>query len=537
MALRDDVLAALADQDTTYRAVLARTLAAAERVTGRAFAAWPAHLSPIPEDTDLTPYLLGLQLLDEPVPPTPQGAMVAGVILARHPSRVTTAGEAAPLYSSVTVQLGRRGAKTTSIEATLLGLCETRDRTTVTSTAQDGTRASQFMRARLMAYENRLPIREDRNTTDAQRLATIGLRELYKSQGREYLLWSNRSRWQCVKPESGAVRGAAADLLWFDEGGELDPITSGDLVAGALPLLDTRPMGQAIISGTPSETGREGMFWDYLTRARGGEHERAGVVDFAAPDYSDPTDEALWWAHHPGLAAGMTTVEVLRERLGVMDLGKFAREYLCVWPVSATTTALDPEKYDAGEVPALVAPPAGARWALAFDCDLEGRSASIVASIVHEDGRVYSQVMDHRPGTSWVARELAAAVRAHPRVRIGYDPIGANMAVAQEVNSMPRGARRNMQPMPLREVAAGASLISQRLEVGAWEHGPSKALDLAADGAAWRNSGDSRLFRRTSASTDISALIAASESGHLAAGLTQTPAAGEERRHVGAALG
>lgn len=535
MSLRDDVLAELADADTSYAGVLARTITEAEEWTGRPFDAMPTHMSLVPPATDLTAYLLGLRLLDEPQPPTPQGVMIAGVILARHPDkRDRRTGQAVPLYSEVVVQLGRRGTKTTSIEACLLGMCETRERTTVVSTAQDGTRASQFMRTRLLAYENRLPIRATRNETDAARLATIGLRELYKSQGREYVHWLNRSRWQCAKPESGALRGAAADVMWFDEAGEVDPATTEDLVAGALPLLDTRPMGQAIISGTPSEDGRVGLLWDYLTSGRA-DPERVGIVDFGADDYTDPTDEATWWRHHPGLAAGVTTVEVLRSRLERMALDKFAREYLCIWPITATTTALDPDKYAAGEVAPLPGPPTAGRWALAFDCDLEGRYGAIWASVVLPDGRVHSQCMDYRPGIAWMPRELAAAGRAHPHVTIGYDPIGANARVAQEVQSMPRGPRRQLRPLQLREVAAGATLIIERMAVGAWEHAPSKSLDLAAESAAWRNSGDSRLFKRTSASVDISSLIAASESAHLAQGVRQVEP--ESSGVVAAALG
>lgn len=515
-----DAAAQIAAMDTRYSVVLAQAIADVEAETGRPFKAVPLHMSPVPDDTDVGAYLLGLRLLDPPQPPTPQGVMVAGVLEARDTSRTVRVGTERhhpPLYPEVVIQLGRRGTKTTSIEADLLGRCELRDRTTVVSTAQDGTRASAFMRPRIDAYDRRRPPAE-RKTTEAARNAAIGLRTLYRSQGREYIEWLNRSMWQCAKPEANALRGAAADVMWFDEGGEIDPAISENLVAGALPLLDTRPLGQAIISGTPSELGRVGMFWDYLEDARARPTE-VGIVDFSAPDYSDATDEDLWWRTHPGLAAGITTVDVLRNRLERMALDKFAREYLCMWPVGATTTALDPEKYAAGEVQPIAGPPPGAAWALAFDCDLEGRSASIVASAVLPDGRVHSQVMDHRPGTSWVARSLAAAVRAHPRVVIGYDPIGANARVAQEVQALPRGPRRNLRPLALREVAAGASLIAERTTVGAWEHATSKALDLGVDAAAWRTSGDSRLFKRTSASADISALIAASEAAHIAAGL------------------
>lgn len=516
----------LASMPTDYASVYASAVADVEAETGRTFTAEPLHLSPIPPDTDVGPYLLGLSLLNPPQPPTPQGVMIAGVLEALDTTRTVRVGterKHPPLYSEIVIQLGRRGTKTTAIEATLLGRCELRDRTSVVSTAQDGTRSSGFMRPRLSAYERRRPPAR-KGLTEAMRNADIGLRTLYKSQGREYIEWLNDSVWSCAKPEAEALRGSAADVMWFDEGGELDAAISENLVAGALPLLDTRPMGQAIISGTPSEDGRIGMFWEYLEDARSRPHE-IGLVDFSAADYSDPTDEDLWWRTHPGLAAGITTIEVLRDRLRRLTLDKFAREYLCMWPVTTTTSALDPEKYADGIVEPLPGPPAGRPWALAFDCDLEGRSASIWASVILDDGRIYSQCMEHRPGTSWVARQLLAAARAHQRIVIGYDPIGANALVAQELQAMQRFPKRALKPLTLREVAAGAALIHDRTQVGAWQHGPSPSLDRAVESAGWRTSGDSRLFRRTSASADISGLIAASEAAYIASGLPAPGAA------------
>ncbi|MCZ4324764.1 hypothetical protein [Brachybacterium paraconglomeratum] len=529
----------LAQMDTSYVSVLARAVADVEEETGRPFTAQPRHMSEVPPDTDVSTYLLGLSLLNPPQPPTPQGVMIAGVLEALDTSRTVRVGverKHPPLYPEVVVQLGRRGTKTTSVEATLLGRAELRERTTIVSTAQDGTRSSAFMRPRLAAYERRRPPAA-RNLTEAARNAAIGLRTLYRSQGREYVEWLNDSVWSCAKPEAEALRGSAADVMWFDEAGELDDSTSENLLAGALPLLDTRPMGQAIVSGTPSEDGRSGMFWTYLEDARS-RPEKIGIVDFSAEDYSDPTDEDLWHRVHPGLAAGITTVEVLRSRLERMALDKFAREYLCMWPVGATTTALDPERYAAGEVDPLGTPPPGCAWAIAFDCDLEGRSASIVASAIYPDGRVHSQVMEHRPGIAWVAGSLGAAVRAHPQLLIGYDPIGANARVAQEVQSKRSGrARQRLRPLALREVAAGASLIAERVQIGAWEHATSKSLDLGVEAAAWRTSGDSRLFKRTSASADISALIAASEAAHLAAGLEAPAEDHDDASYLAPALG
>jgi hypothetical protein len=182
---------------------------AAEQRTRRTFRAEPAYLSPIPPDTDVSAYLTGLDMLG--VGMTPQGVNVAGVMEALD-------DDGLPLYDDVTIQIARRSAKTTSVQAVFLGRSSSRRGYRTIQTAQDGTRASGVIKQMIRDIE----------LTDPREPKTRDWLS-YASTGREYLEWNNGAHWHVVPPDPGSFRSKAADAIWFDETGELDPLKTADL--------------------------------------------------------------------------------------------------------------------------------------------------------------------------------------------------------------------------------------------------------------------------------------------------------------------
>lgn len=487
--------AVLAERHTAslYEAKLAAAVDAAYREKGLTFAAEPTALSPIPAGTDISPAQIGADLLGLPL--TPQGVQVAGVMLAKNSFGF-------PLYEEVAVQLPRRSTKTTTIEMVLLGLCATIPNFRVVSTAQDGTRASGVMSNMMAVIEGKLA-RERRELED------VGIKQMYHSQGREYILWLNGSKWWVVKPDAGAFRSEAADRMWFDEAGELDPETSADLEAGALPLMDTRDDAQIIISGTPGLV-RAGLFWDYLEQGRTAPSEY-GIVDYSAGDYAQvflldeygeatsELNEALLWKHHPGLACGLTTIEKMRKRWLKMDKPKFIREYYCIWPPDSTVTALDQQNWETGKVGHQSHPPEDVPFGVGFDVAIGGSAAAVAVAWFDANDEPHVQVMAHKAGSGWVAKNLATALLTHPRVPVGYDNIGDNITVAQALGRMDKLKavhHKRIKALPLKEVAASTATIAQANDLLTLHHAEHAGLDTAVRHVAWRDSGGSRLFMR-----------------------------------------
>jgi len=483
---------------------------------GLTFDSWPRYVSEVPGDTDISATLAGAELMGLPL--TPQGCVLAGVLEAKS-GEFDAFGRPVPHFDEVTIELPRRATKTTIIQMTLLGRCASIENYRVVSTAQDGTRASQFFMNMVRMIEARLwRLYSGEGLTEQQMLTKIGVKQIYKSQGREYIEFLNGSRWWVCKPESGALRGEAADVMWFDEAGELNPETSDDLMAGALPLMDTRDLGQVIISGTPGLV-RAGMFWEYLEKGRLDPVEN-GIVDWCGEEYDDPTDEATWWRIHPGLAAGLTTIAKLRKRFDKMTLQQFVREYLCIWPADRTVSALDKQKWAAGLVPPIAFEqlPAGVPWAAAYECHMDGLSGSIMAGW-WQDGVAHMQVMEHRAGVDWMPTALAQFFKAHPDVDMVYDAIGQNTVVAQQLAGMPRVNTRKLRAMPMREVSAAASMTAGAVDTGNMRAGESKSLTLGVESANWRFSGENRFFGRKNAQVCISGIIGGSLAVFTASGL------------------
>lgn len=489
-----------------WEAELESTVADWHTRTGQLYTAVPTHLSPVPANTDISAALLGSKMLGLEL--TPQGCTTAAVLEAKN-----TFGR--PLYDDVTVEIPRRATKTTTIQVVLLGRCATRPGYRVIQTAQDGTRASMVFMDMVRTLERMEPDADARHW------------RVFKSTGREFIEWISGpgmgSRWWVAPPRSGSFRGLAADVLWFDEAGELDPAESDDLEAGALPVMDTREDGQVIKSGTPGKV-RAGLFWKSLAAARETPAE-LGIVDFCARDVEaidveGLTDEdvaALLVRVHPGVSCGLTTLKKIMKRWATMDPLEFIREYLCVWPADTSQTALDLARWADLEVDPQ-GPPPGIPWALGYNVAIGGVAACTAAAWFTAEGHPRVQIMEYRVKSEWLVDDLAKAIKAHPSVPIGYDSIGDNISTAQAVSRKPRLNTKRMKPLTLREVAAATATVAAGVDQGTLRHGVSRALDRAVEASTWRDSGGSRLFRRIEGK-DISALLACVHALAAASGL------------------
>ncbi|AOY71033.1 hypothetical protein ARZXY2_1480 [Arthrobacter sp. ZXY-2] len=463
-------------------------------MASRDYKATPRFQSPIPADVDLTEAhkaaeSLGVKLL-------PQGEQVAGLLEARNP-------DGTPLYPEVVIQMGRRATKTTSIQATLLGRCFSIPGYRVISTAQSGTLAWQFMSELGGQLEAAYPDE-----------ATRPFR-FYKSNGNVRIVWDNGSQWRSVKPAADAFRGSHADALLFDEAGELDAKTSDDILAGAIPVLATRPNAQLIITGTPPKT-REGLLWQYLVAGRKGT-EDLGILDYSMDPALDATDESVWEAVYPGLSSGLVPIKFLRKALETQGLLNFSREFLCLDPVSTSLRAIPEEDWLATQVEEMLTLPTD-NFSIAFDTTQSGDAGAVAVAWYTPEGLPHVQILEHKGGINWLPGFIEKLLKAHKSVEIGFDSIGNNLATFQTLQRKRGLSTANLRAMTMKEVAGGVSLFTSHVSDRSLVHAKDASLDKAAEAAAFRYSGDSRLWSRGNSGDDISPLIAASDALYIAAG-------------------
>lgn len=396
------------------------------------------------------------------------------------------------------VEEPRRASKTTTILAVLLGRLLNRPRYTVVFSAQSGTKSSELFRQ----WTTELELAQGGIPRD---MWPYKIRLAAGSQG---LTFDNGSQFKVLQtPTAKALRSGAADVVWFDESQEFDVELSAELKAGALPLMDTRDGAQLILSGTAGEE-RAGWFWDTLELGRAGESGIA-ILEYAAPDgttQEDLDDEALWCRVHPGIGT-LTTLDKMRSRRRAFADPEWSREYMGLWPVSADSAVIPAHVWAAAEVARLPIP-----QAVAFGYDLapNGSAAAIVAAWRDSDGVAYVELIAHESGTTWV-RDRIAGLATKYKATVGFDGIGANKVVQEELHRARSSARSRLRPLERGAVTPSCMTFLRDLEDGKLRHFGQEGLTAATAYAAKRTWQDGKLWAwgQVASGGDITPLVAA----------------------------
>jgi hypothetical protein len=140
----------------------------------------------------------------------------------------------------------------------------------------------------------------------------------------------------------------------------------------------------------------------------------------------------------------------------------------------------------------------------AFDVTPDRAWSSIAVAGRRSDGLAHVEVVEHRPGTSWVPDRVAELVATHTPLAVVADPSGPAGGLFADVTRagvevMPVNTRQHTQ-------ACGAlydAVTQQRVR-----HIGQPMLSAALDGAARRILADAWLWGRSSSSCDISPLVA-----------------------------
>ncbi|UOE43738.1 hypothetical protein [Agromyces larvae] len=406
------------------------------------------------------------------------------------------------------IEIVRRGSKTTSIMIWCHGRCKCRPGYQVTFSAQSGVKGS----ARLREWKTRLDAvtppddqdlppwlrnRGPRQTRQQTRAATLFDIELPRDEptrrGFKIMLgevgkgiyYENGSTFLVLKPDAEAYRGEAGDVSWIDEMQELDPEAGADLMAGLVPLQDTKEGGLIVCSGTAGEA-RVGPFWERVERLRRG--DGIGGLDFCAPEdtpWELVEDEErameLLQTVHPGIGT-LTTLEKMRKNWHKLDKPKWAREYLSLWPETFGVRAVPAEQWADAAMSRRV--PIPQRVAFGMAIKPGGGVAAIVAAWRNAKGVAYIEVVEHRSGTAWMPERAAELTTKYRGSTIAYDDIAEGKATATEMLTLPRRPRLRMQTY--RETAAGCVQILRDLERGKLRHFDQTGLNAAAARAAKR---------------------------------------------------
>lgn len=337
-----------------------------------------------------------------------------------------------------------------------------------------------------------------------------------KANGDEAIVLRTGEEIQFHARSKGAGRGFTGGKLTYDEALFLQPADIGN----SLPILATIPWAQvrygssaclassAVLRGL-RDRGRAGgdpdlAFFEWCAEVRPcADANCAHRVDTEGCALDDPD---LWAQANPALDRRISRSR-LRQFRREMPPDEFMREFLG-WhedPIEGDS-GIPAEKWAACIHPEVeLANPV----TLALDVAPNQASAAIAAC----GGAL--EVLDHRPGTSWVVAELKRLKERHGAKVVGLDPTGPAGALEQDLVNAGFVVRSSREAddgdlyllTGAESVQACGALYADIIEGNARVR-DQPILNEAVGGAARRKSGDAWKWSRIDSTTDITPLVA-----------------------------
>jgi len=348
--------------------------------------------------------------------------------------------------------------------------------------------------------------------------------EMRKAAGTEGITWRNGSRHGLMATKKTSGHGRTIDLAILDEFfAQIDD----RLEQAVRPAMITRPSAQLWVVSTAGDStsfplrskvdrGRE--------RALAGEHGRIAYFEWSADEDVDLDDPSTWWSFMPALGHTQTEAAVAVERAGIPD-DEFRRAFGNQWRDGISVLqAIPAEDWKAcadvagqiredGTVSTGAAP--DGRVAFAFHVNAESSAASIAVAGRTAAGNPTAQVIDNRPGTSWVIPRLAELQGRWSPLATAFNPVsqtGAllNEAIAAKIEPLIAAQARDYAAAcgALYNAATAQPADGGVLLPPVFRHRDQGVLNAALAGAGKRRLGDAWAWEERGTTVDISPLIA-----------------------------
>lgn len=339
------------------------------------------------------------------------------------------------------------------------------------------------------------------------------VRKVSTSHGEEGIELTTGQRLRFIARSRGSGRGFSGECNIWDEAQNLPDA----MVDALMPTMSAKPNPQLWYGATAGDKDiapcgqlarlrRRGMAGcdpslAYFEWSIDPHTEFCGAGCDAHDDEDDP---ASWAKANPSYGVRISAEHVAREHASMSRAG-FARERLGVgnyppewdgWEVIPAETWRALADADSTMVDPV---------AFAVDAAPNGVWGAVAAAGTRPDGLLHGEVVDHRPGTSWmVPRLMELASRWNPSV-IVVDPAGPAGALVADVDAAGVGVVK----ASARDTAQAFGWFYQEVtEGGRLRHLDQPMLAAALAGASTRSLGDARAWDRRGPSVDICPLVA-----------------------------
>lgn len=354
-----------------------------------------------------------------------------------------------------------------------------------------------------------------------------GLVDVRRSNGSEELLVPGTgSTFRVFAPSEDALHGKANESVDVDEGWAFEHVQGLALQQAILPTFTTTG-GQLWLTST---AGTAASTWlrSYVDRGRAAVEadQRTGIAYF---EWSMPAAEAgaVTQVLDELARAGYKLDDQLRERLDLavdlvlafhpgrfvrrqavldaaltMPAGEFLRAYGNVWTMTSDRVVPDVAWRECRN-PKLQLPEPGS-LALAFDVSVDRSSAAIGAAWRGEAGRPAVDVVDARPGTSWLVDRLDELGKRWRVRELWADGAGPALDVVDEL----RRRGWTVHTTGTADYTAACAGWLSAVIAGQLQHPGRPALNEAVSNAARRELGDRWAWSRRQSAGSIDGLVA-----------------------------
>lgn len=353
------------------------------------------------------------------------------------------------------------------------------------------------------------------------------------TNGSEGFDWLNKSTFDLVATMEKSGHGDTLDLGIIDEAFAQ---TDDRLEQAMEPATITRQSPQIWIVSTAGENEEKSPFlWSKVKAGRracelGIESSSAYFEWSLGPD-DDPDDIDVVAARHP--AVGYTiTKEALRQKQAKArlkdatakegeardNLAGFKRAYCNIWGTVAVELPAKLPLVDWHTSARKGAKAGDGPLTVAYDVDLDGRSASIGVG-ANTVTRPYVELIDHREKVGWLADRLIELVERWEPIAVGYNAAGPALAQVGAILVAFREAGISpdlLVPLNASDYRAACQGFYTSVVEGALTR-PQKQqpLDLAGEDASERPLAEGWVWHRRQATVPISPLVAVTAAAFL----------------------
>ena len=326
-----------------------------------------------------------------------------------------------------------------------------------------------------------------------------------RANGQQGIYLENGASVQFIARTKGGGRGFTVDALILDECQQLN----ADAYAALLPTTSAAPQGnpQVILVGTPPSDSNDGeIFTKFRTSVAEEVDTSASWIEFSAEPDDDPDDEDVWRISNPSLASGRMDLDTIRGERGSLPEDIFYRERLGVWGAADAGTIIAPDVWrdlwDEGSQ-------LGNRdLVLAVDiAPNRGLATLVIAGNVGtaDEPKIHIEGIENKAGTGWVLSRIIQLVRTHGIKTVVLDAAGPAATLIDDL----RKARIKVATTQARDMAIACGQFMDAVHESTLVHLNQPYINIAVAQARKRRLGDAFAWARSSATADITPLVAA----------------------------